>query len=538
MKGILTHGNDPARCEEEIRRFPGSDEVWCAAQFAGYIAAYAVFQLGVNYDDKFADVVLLHKSACKIIEAVSWIDTKALTIAQLILLNRLYQFLRLSQENRILWEPVNVLASWNTQVGEPVVRHLNRIFHKTPVKNNYDMHLRVCDIFKDLFVVNHAQDRSEKICCIEKDIEAFVEFLAIVLSRPMQQRQLNFLQYLKNMLTGFPALAAADCTWSKVTIYSFVTNYENEHVTNIAYVLALTFPSFAYSYGFDVHHKNAFAYLLVNFPLTVRYAIISCFDAKECVFRPSDTLKLFPNANGQQMLEYCLLSPLGHAFEECLEVTDYIRRRGEVLSMFLLDDTSDSAAHAFHENRAVIDKCRAYNAAFYKTFTWKGMERGIEVPSASKTYPDRFVDSSAPALSWKHDEFLLSELKTALQVVRATIMHAYWGSLQLVEDDLAYFDTMWCNFFKATSSLSLRRCSDVTIEKNDFNANLSVSYEETQTTWVENGDLKKRSTVYVSSSLIDAFVKNLHLPEKDNTPGYRRTVRSVQKRYFRSTESY
>ena len=343
--------NTTDRSEKVLQKYPRENQSWYLVQFAGYVAAYAVFKYNVKYEVKFK-VVLTNYSNDNIINSALHVHTDDLTVGQLILLNRLYQFIALSHCNILYWS-FTYFDSWKKQVFEPVKNHLKNIFFQTCPRSAYDMHLRICDLFQELFVVDSTKDRATKT-----SVKALGIFLSELIGKEsLSLEQKAYVTALKDMIEQFPKLSVADCRWTNSNVTNFLRDNRTESNACIIFMLALAFPSFTYRYGFKVSQNGALSFILINFPLSVRYMILSCFDPSRCSFRSTDT-NFLPRKNSdvQQMFEYCLVSKLGLVFEESLEVIDYVRERSNILFLYLLNDSSISAEHAFEENKETISK--------------------------------------------------------------------------------------------------------------------------------------------------------------------------------------
>jgi hypothetical protein len=225
---------------------------------------------------------------------------------------------------------------------------------------------------------------------------------------------------------------------------------------------------------------------------------------------------------------------LGFAYEECVQLTEYIRNKGGLICLFSLNQTRLSAQHAYVENEGVVKQYQMRNASFRKAYddeiNWSKIHT---CSSPSTSYPQRFVSGSSPtSADWNRDEFLLKEYKMALEVVRNTIMHVYWGSLKISKlMDAVEFENMWREFFRATRSASLRYDSGKVTSTNDELDLVTLDLDlDSSMKLVKNGNVIERTAIYVASSLIEIFVHDKRDMDRDTFfGGYQRTYRALLK---------
>ena len=513
---------------EVLQKYPRENQCWYSVQFAGYVAAYAVFKYKIKYDENFKVVLTKYLNDDIVINSALHVQTFDLTVGQLILLNRLYQFIALSHCNNVVYWSLSYFDSWEKQVYKPVKQHLKNIFYQNSPQNAYDIHLRICNLFQDLFVVDSTKDRAT-----ETSLESLTTCLSDLISKStLSLEQKLYVTALKNMIEQFPRLSLADCQWTHSNVSDFLRDNRSESNACVIFMLALAFPSFTYRYGFNVRQSGALSYILINFPLSVRYMILSCFDPSRCCFCATDT-RFLPHRNSyiQQMLEYCLVSKLGLVFEESLEVIEYVRERNNILFLYLLNDSYISAEHAFVENKEIIDRLRKLNPGFKKDYdSTIHCIKQLSMDLKSRSYPFLFL-SKNPDLNlvmWKTHDPILSHCKLAVRSVRDTIMHVYFGNFKIIDLQNYYdynFKQMWSDFLNNIDASENDYFNDGTDEVNFVDLSTFVPLESTLVT---NRALSERNACYVASSVIDGLLHRNKAHGTNWDKGYARTLSSVK----------
>ena len=512
-----------------LQKYPRENQYWYSVQFAGYVAAYAVFKYEIKYEENFKELLTKYSND-DIINSALHVHTDDLKVGQLILLNRLYQFIALSHCN-VYWS-LNYFESWKEQVYEPVQKHLNNIFYRTCPRNEYDMHLRICELFQDLFVVDNTKDRAT-----EMSFKSLSIFLSDLIGKEsLSSEQKAYVTALKDMINHFPQLSVADCRWTNSNVTNFLRDNATESNACVIFMLSLAFPSFTYRYGFKVRQNGALSYILINFPLSVRYMILSCFDPSRCNFRSTDT-NFLPrkNPDAQQMLEYCLVSKLGLVFEESLEVIEYVRERNNILFLYLLNDSAISAEHAFEENKETISKLQKLNPGFKRNYdsiiNWCKPSLELE----KRSYPFLFLSKNfGDFVTWKTHDPILSHCKMAVRSVRDTIMHVYFGSFKIVDLQTLYdfkFEQMWSDLLSNIDASKYDYFSNGDDDDDDVNVVDLSTFVPLESKLVKNGDMSERSTCYLASSVINGLLQNSMVRDINWKKGYVRTLRSMKEKF-------
>lgn len=508
-----------------ISKFPRNDSCWNAVQKAGYVVANE----DIEYDRKWKFVEFDNNQYGNILQLISAVDADEITAGQLILLNRLYQFIVLSVSNAALWG-TDFKKNWNDRVYDPVIRHLRYIAKLDYMKTPYELHVNICKIFQDLYV----DVRLQKHGCDKTDIDKLHKFLNEKCARDENNKctpgQLSFISMLQKVINQQPAFALADCRWSRPSVDFLLKNDKDAKWDYLVYLLALIFPSITYAYGFDVENKPHLAFLLINFPLSVRYAILIYFDAQSCTFGTSSE-KEFDDNVVQQMFEYTLISKLGLVFEESLDLIEYVRKNVNSLHLFSLNSTFLSAKHAFEENVDVLAKLQNLNPGFRTSFdeviNWSTL---TAKDGTNKTYPVQIIlpnTDSSQQCRWKSDYYILREYQMCVEVVRQTILNTYWGTLK-IRDVLGHdvkLTLLWKAFF--TSLSTMRQISDskstLTIHRPDMS---TIPIDE-GINWTRNDNIIERQHVYLAASL----VKNISDPKVFDSHGHSRINRSIYLKY-------
>ncbi len=470
-----------------LRNEPLSAKGWSDVVQCGFAAAYDAYN-GGSYNRTFgdalaADVPLVVR---RVVESVANTEPyEGLTVGQLVLLNRLHQSSYLAERSGVADESQR-RTRW---LGR--IRSIGTLDRRRTLAFIGEMYERVPFVHE-----GHAdwEDR-ETLTLLQKLVDE---------REDLNASQRGFIAYLVEAIADHRRcrFTRLDCRRSLARLKSAF-----DSASELIFFLAQAFPTTAYSRFFNVREEGALAFVSLNVPLSVRYAILSGFDPELCSFRAPDLTAFAHHPYLQQRLEYAIYAPLAEAFEGSAEYVAHVRKHYVFLHAYACspDDVPIGRLQAL--------RSAGFNAAAYPAAVLRA-KLGRENPPKEGDdlfgAPDEILQEGP---SWKLDGPVLTEYRGHLNALQSTLLTDFWGFRygdQDPRDLLADLPKLW------------RRLPRARLDTFSIDPRAATSYSTTGPRLGPNAGTDLRGNIYVASSLIDALVGGRDESFSDSA-GFRRS---------------
>lgn len=413
---------------------------WNCVRILGYIAACAWKNKVAVLNDDVEKLFSIKPPIALIRTELTLLSEKeryawSLSVGQLICLNRLFQYIDYHHIFMKL-HPDFVNSStffkeWHKRVFQPAENFLQNCGSRQYTDTNLFIDISSLYATATLF---DSIDTFENRCTKTEfeSLTAWMRYLSgIEHSSPIQK---EFILYLYDSATRY-SFPFVDCLLTGNQIRE-LTRF-NKITTDIVQTLAIHFPNTTYVYGCTKIERKKCLFLLVNFPIFIRYAVARYFIPSMCTFVFDLAWTTFERL---QFLEYTLSSSLAYVYEESLDNLEFQRKNHRVLHL-LSTDVSPNLAYPTN-NQILIELAKIPTGFFSSTVVENLVPYHSKFcePRQGVPYVDIVHETSNGSYEWRENNELIKDYKECLKVVRSTLMHTYWGAISIY--DIFSFELM------------------------------------------------------------------------------------------------